>query len=45
MIARARYQRWEEIEPEEADTAEAAEILHDIAVRKYHYEEYRDGIL
>lgn len=45
LIEKARRQRWEEIIPEDADTPEAAEILHDIAVRKYHNEEARMGII
>ena len=45
LIRKARDQRWEEIEEDAAETAEARQILHDIAVRKYHREEYRLGVL
>ena len=45
LIKKAHDQRWEEIEEDEAWTDEAREILHDMCARKYHREEFRNGIL
>lgn len=45
LIRRARGQRREQIEEDEAWTDEARQILHDMISDKYHQEEYRNGIL
>jgi len=45
LIEKARNQYWAEIEPDEADTEEARQILHRIAVDGYHREEYQAGLL
>lgn len=45
LIEKAKRSYWAEIEPDEADTEEAREILHRIAVRGYHNEEYQAGLL
>ena len=50
LIAQAEalsYSMWPQIDDMagQADSDEAREQLHDIAVRKYHYEEYSAGIL
>lgn len=50
LIAQAEalsYSMWPQIDDMagQADSDEAREQLHDIAVRKYHYEEYSSGIL
>lgn len=45
LVERAKHLRWEEIEEDEAETEEGKQALHDIAVRKYHYDEYKAGIL
>jgi len=45
LIEQARHQRWEDIREEDAETEEGRDALHDIAIRKYHYDEYKAGIL
>lgn len=45
LIEKARRSYWADINEDEADTEEAREILHRIAVDRYHYEEYKCGML
>lgn len=45
LVEKARHQRWEDIDEDAADTEEGRRALHDIAIRKYHYDEYKAGIL
>ena len=45
LIDAAHKQCWEDIEPEKAETEEAQYILHRIAVRKYHIDEARAGMI
>lgn len=45
LIRKARGQRWEEINEDAAETEDARQILHDIAIQKYHREEYLLGVL
>lgn len=45
LIEKARNQRWEEIDEDEAWTDEARQALHEICARKYHREEFRNGTL
>ena len=45
LVQEAMYKRWEEIDEDEAETEERRQKLHEIAVRKYHQDEYLHGIL
>lgn len=45
LVQQAIYKRWEEIDEDEAETEEGRRKLHEIAVRKYHQDEFRLGIL
>lgn len=45
LIEEAQCQRWEEIDEDAAETEEARQVLHDIAIRKYHRDEYCQGII
>ena len=45
LIKKARSQRWEQIEEDDAWTEDARQILHDMISDKYHQEEYRNGLL
>lgn len=45
LIEQAGHQRWEEIDEDAAETEEARQVLHDIAIRKYHRDEYCQGII
>ena len=45
LVQQAIYKRWEEIDEDAAETAEGKAKLHEIAVRKYHQDEYLHGIL
>lgn len=45
LIEAAKHKVWWEINPEEAKSEEAKSILHNIAVREYHRDERRAGIL
>lgn len=45
LVQQAIYKRWEEIDEDEAETPEGKAKLHEIAVRKYHHDEYLHGIL
>ena len=45
LVEKARHQRWEDIDEDAADTEEGRRALHDIAIRKYHYDEYKAGML
>ena len=45
LIEKAKRSYWAEIEPDEADTVEARDILHRIAVDGYHREEFKAGML
>jgi len=45
LVQEAMYKRWEEIDEDEAETEEGRQKLHEIAVRKYHQDEYLHGIL
>lgn len=45
LIEQARHQRWEDIREEDAETEEGRAELHRIAIRKYHYDEYKAGML
>ncbi len=45
LVEAAHKQRWEDIEPEKAETEEARCVLHQIAVRKYHIDEARAGMI
>lgn len=44
LIRKANDLRWEYIESSKATTEEGRQILHDIAVSKYHREECRCGM-
>lgn len=45
LIDEAHKQCWEDIEPERAETKEARQILHRIAMRKYHIDEAKAGMI
>lgn len=45
LIEKARRSYWADIDEDAADTEEAREILHRIAVDRYHYEEFKAGML
>ncbi|MBR4228040.1 MAG: hypothetical protein IKR72_02955 [Bacteroidales bacterium] len=45
LVESSRHKRWEDINEDEAETPEGKQALHDIAVRKYHYDEYRAGMI
>jgi hypothetical protein len=45
LVQQAIYKRWEEIDEDEAETPEGKAKLHEIAVRKYHHDEFIHGIL
>lgn len=45
LIDQARQMLWEDIDEDAAETEEGRKALHDIAVSKYHYDEYKAGIL
>lgn len=44
LIRKANDQRWEDIEVEEAESEEARKILYDIAITKYHLDEFECGM-
>lgn len=45
LVATARGMRWEDINEEDAETVEGRSILHSIIMHKYHYDEYKCGML
>ena len=45
LIELAKRSYWADIDPDAADTVEAHDILHRIAVDGYHREEFKAGIL
>lgn len=45
LIEQARQMRWEDIDEDAAETEEGRAELHRIAISKYHYDEYKAGIL
>lgn len=45
LLDEARLLPWWEIKEELAETKEGYEALHKLAVKKYHYDEYSQGIL
>lgn len=45
LIDAAHHQCWEDIEPDKAETEEGKNVLHAIAIRKYHIDEARAGML
>lgn len=45
LIKEARRMGWEEIDEDAAESVEGRQILHDIAVTKYHREEFSAGML
>ena len=45
LVARAKNQCWEDIDEDLAETPEGRQALHDIAIRKYHYDEYKAGMI
>lgn len=45
LIEQARHQWWEDIREEDAETEEGRAELHRIAISKYHYDEYKAGML
>ena len=44
LILAANDQKWEYIDETKAESLEAREILHDIALSKYHRDEYASGM-
>lgn len=44
-IEKAKTQAWEDIDEDTAETEIGRRWVHDIATRKYHYEEARSGLL
>lgn len=44
LIEKALGQRWEDIDEDKASTRLARKILHDIAITKYHLDEYKAGM-
>ena len=45
LIKEAEDKCWEQINEYDADTEEGRKALHDIAIRKYHYDEARAGMI
>ena len=45
LIELAKRSYWADIDPDAADTVEAHDILHRIAVDGYHREEFKAGML
>lgn len=45
LIRAAHHQCWEEIEEDAAETEEGRNVLHAIAVRKYHIDEARNDMI
>jgi hypothetical protein len=45
LLEEAKTLPWEDIEISKAETQEGRDALHAIAVRKYHYEEARCGMI
>ena len=45
LVEKAKHQRWEDIDEDAAETEEGRTELHRIAVSKYHYDEYKAGML
>lgn len=45
LIEQARRKRWEDIDENEAETADGKRRLHRIIMGKYHREEWRNGML
>lgn len=45
LVASARQMRWEDINEDEAETVEGRSVLHDIIMHKYHYDEYKCGMI
>ena len=45
LVEQARHMRWEDINEDDAETEEGKKALHDIAVRGYHYDEWKAGML
>lgn len=43
-IARARQSDWTEIDENWAETEAGRYEIHQIAISKYHYDEYREGM-
>lgn len=44
-IAKAKASRWEDIDENWAETEAGRCEIHSIIMRKYHYDEYKAGIL
>lgn len=45
LVEKARHQCWEDIDEDAAETEEGRAALHSIIMRKYHYDEYKAGML
>lgn len=45
LVEKAKTQCWEDIDEDSAETEEGRKAIHDIAIRKYHYDEYKAGML
>ncbi len=44
LIEEAKHLIWEQIDEDAADTEEARQILHEMYIRGYHYDEWRCGM-
>lgn len=45
LVNKASVSYWDAIDENEAESQEVREILHEIMMRGYHYEEYDCGLL
>lgn len=45
LVESSRHLRWEDIDPDAAETEEGKETLRGMIARKYHREEHKNGIL
>lgn len=45
LYNKAKGMRWEDIDEDLAETEVGRVALHDLAIRKMHYEEFRCGML
>ncbi len=45
LVESSRHMRWEDIDPDAAETEEGRETLRGMIARKYHREEYRMGVI
>lgn len=45
LVEKARGMCWEDINEEDAETEEGRAELHRIIMRKYHYDEWKAGML